>query len=361
MNALIRPKEYYSTDTFRSEQDSIFLKTWQCVGFKRDLANDRDFITKEIGGLSVVVQNFEGNLRAFTNVCSHRFNRIQTDCKGNGPLQCAYHGWLYNGEGVPIGIPERPRFDGMTSERLISLKLKSWRVELCGDLVFICADTKAPTLAEYLGATFDFLESMANSCGELIDENIMVIQANWKVLVENTLESYHVGFVHPNTFARLATSQGDFEWDQPHSRWVTKLGPKFVERLGKLMHVFENRPLKFEGYIHQFLFPNLTLATTQGTSFSVQFFEPIDENSTRFTSVVFQTKLNGVRASGAATVDALNQSVKAFNRSVFNEDKVICEQVQIGARMTDQYGVLSDEELRVLDFQQRYKTQMKHL
>jgi hypothetical protein len=57
----------------------------------------------------------------------------------------------------------------------------------------------------------------------------------------------------------------------------------------------------------------------------------------------------------------LNQSVKAFNRSVFNEDKVICEQVQIGARMTDQYGVLSDEELRVLDFQQRYKTQMKHL
>ena len=359
MNTLIFPRDYWDTHIYDREQTQIFSRVWQCVGFTHELASHHDFVTRTVGGCSVVVQNFQGRLRAFSNVCSHRFNRIHTQCKGNGPLQCAYHGWLYNADGLPVGIPKKPRFDGLTPERLQELSLAAWRVEICGKLVFVCRDPQAPDLRAYLGGSYALIHEMTSACGAQIDENVMVIRANWKVLVENTLESYHVHFIHPNTFSRLNTADGIFEWQAPHSTWRTTLGGKFLSRLEKLMGVFESRPLKIEGYCHQLIFPNLTVASTQGTSFSVQFFEPVDADTTRFTSVVFQTALaRELPDSSKSTVDALNESVKAFNRAVFSEDKEICEQVQQGARVTNQAGVLSDEELRVYDFQKQYASRM---
>ena len=355
MNTLIEPRDYYDPGVFLREQRQLFSRLWQCVGFTHDLEKHHNFITRDVGGVSVVVQNFHGSLRAFANVCSHRFNRIHTDCRGNGPLQCAYHGWLYNDQGVPTGIPKKPRFDGLTSERLQELALAPWRVESCGRLVFVCRDSQAPGLKNYMGEAFALVEAMTQASGQLIDENVMIIRANWKVLVENTLESYHVNFVHANTFSRLGTADGVFEWQQPHSRWCTPLGAKIAARLEKPMAVFASRPWKAEGYLHQLVFPNLTVASTQGTSFSVQFFDPVDPDTTRFTSIVFQTRLQESPTEAAqATIAALNESVKAFNRAVFSEDKEICEQVQRGARMTDKSGALSDEELRVFDFQKQY-------
>lgn len=360
MNTLIPPRDYCDADIHSREQKVLFSRVWQCVGFTHELAQHHDFVTRDIGGCSVLVQNFDGVLRAYTNVCSHRFNRIHTQCKGNGALQCAYHGWLYNGEGLPVGIPKKPRFDGLTPERVRELSLAPWRVEVCGKLVFVCRDPQVPGLKDYLGVSHGLVEEMTRACGPLIDENVMTIRANWKVLIENTLESYHVHFVHPNTFSRLSTADGVFEWQAPHSTWRTPLGAKFTARLEKPMQVFASRPMKIDGYCHQLVFPNLTIASTQGTSFSVQFFEPVDADTTRFTSVVFQTTLGEVPpVSAQSTISALNESVKTFNRAVFSEDKDICEQVQQGARITNQPGLLSDEELRVYDFQKQYTSYMK--
>lgn len=359
MDTIIPPRAYCDSSVFAAEQRRLFGRCWQFVGFRRDLAAHHDFVVRQIGGVSVVVQNFDGRIKAFTNVCSHRFNRIQTECRGNRPLQCAYHGWLYNHAGVPVGIPKKPRFDGLTPERLSALALAPWQVETCGELVFVRRAGEGPDLRTFLGDAFDLLATMTAACGPMIDENAMVIRANWKVLVENTLESYHVGFVHPTTFHRLHTQEGRFSWQAPHSRWETPLGADVAARLDKLLRVFASRPFQTDGYCHQLIFPNLTVATTKGTSFSVQLFDPVDAGTTRFTSYVFQSRLDDGAQASAAAVEALNASVRDFNRSVFAEDKEICEQVQIGAAVTDQPGVLSDEELRVMDFQRHYTAWME--
>ena len=60
------------------ELEAVFKPSWLCLGFVDDLKSDRDFITAQIGPHSIVVQNFGGELKAFRNVCSHRFSRIQT-------------------------------------------------------------------------------------------------------------------------------------------------------------------------------------------------------------------------------------------------------------------------------------------
>jgi phenylpropionate dioxygenase-like ring-hydroxylating dioxygenase large terminal subunit len=196
---------------------------------------------------------------------------------------------------------------------------------------------------------------MSSSLGPLIDRNEMTIQANWKILVENTLESYHVDFVHANSFKLLGAKGSNFKFDSPHSSWETSIDEKVQRKLKKVLPVFESRPFSIDGYLHQLVFPNLTIATTNGTSFSIQLFDPISPSETAFTSWVFQTKIDAeLTAAQGHVVTALNASVKDFNRRVFAEDKEVCEQVQLGTQQTQQTGMLSDEELRVAAFQKEY-------
>lgn len=347
---------YTSQETFLREQE-IFRQSWQFAAFTRQLAKHNDFITREIGGRSVVVQNFHGEWRAFQNVCSHRFSRIQTAPCGNRALQCPYHGWTYNAEGLPAGIPKRPRFDNLTPEVCQTLRLKPWRIETCGGLVFITENLEGPSLRETLGETWEKVAAASSAFGELLDTNEIDIDANWKVLVENTLESYHVNFVHEDTFRRLGTSDGEFQWQGPHSSWTTSLAPDLVKGMARPLRALSSRPFAIEGYHHQLLFPNVTLATTFGTTFSLQVFKPLTVSRTRFTSYVFATVLDQPTGSQTAILNSLSMSAVDFNRRVFEEDRVVCEQVQQGASQVDLLGMLSDEEARVGHFQQAYLAQ----
>lgn len=354
MRALIPAQSYHSADVFAQEQATLFSELWQFAGFAHDLARPDDFVTAVVGGRSVVVQNFGGELRAFANVCSHRFARIHDCAKGNGPLRCPYHGWIYNKDGVPYSIPSRPKFDDLSPAVLASLALRRYAVEACGAFVFVRPEGPGSSLREWLGGVYDTLASAGEALGPQVDVNEMVIRANWKVAVENTLESYHVGFVHSQSFKKVGARGMDFRFDGPHSSWLSAVDATIQAQMGKIVPRFEPRPLPVDGYFHQLVFPNLTVATTYGTSFAVQLFQPIGPGETRFVSVVFQGRLpEGAKMSGAVLA-MMNSSVAEFNRTVFAEDKTICEQVQLGVAEAEQPGMLSYEEERVLRFQEAY-------
>lgn len=348
------PSFAYCKESLFDHEMAAFRQIWQFAGFTQQLQNHNDFVVRDVGSRSVVVQNFQGELRAFQNVCSHRFSRIQTAACGNRALQCPYHGWTYNADGFPAGIPKRPRFDDLTPDTCEKLKLSAWRVETCGGLVFVTENSTAPPLAEFLGDAFDTVSRMTSSLGELVDTNEMIIDANWKILVENTLESYHVNFVHEETFRRLGTANGEFGWQGCHSSWTTAVSPDVVKSLARPMKVLQNRPFSVDGYFHQLVFPNLTLATTFGTSFGIQHFEPVSATSSRFTSYVFATALSEPTPTQKAILGTLAMSAVDFNRRVFEEDRIVCEQVQLGSTEANREGLLSDEEARVGAFQDAY-------
>lgn len=356
MTPIFTPEYYSDADILAQEQEKIFRRQWQFAAFSHQLENDNDYVSAEIGGRSFFVQRFDGKLSAFSNVCSHRFSQIHTEGCGNRRAECRYHGWIYDGEGLPTAIPHRPRFDDMTPEKVCGLRLTRWQVEECGGLVFVRESAEGPSLREFLGeAVFHDMERMTLALGPRIDCNEMIIDANWKIVVENTLEGYHVGFVHTDTFHRLGTLPGGWQWNLPHSRYSSPLSEKVDADCQKVMSLFDSRPVKVDGYLHQLIFPNLTVATTYGTSFSVQTFEPLGPDQTKFTSHVFQTKLEeeptGVKA---AVLESVNISVKDFNRKVFEEDRLVVELVHRGAKETRVSGLLSDEEYRVGEFQKSY-------
>lgn len=60
---------------------------------------------------------------------------------------------------------------------------------------------------------------MSNNFGKLIDINEIEITSNWRIVVENTLESYHVALIHSETFQKLGVSGLDFAFSENHSSW----------------------------------------------------------------------------------------------------------------------------------------------
>lgn len=358
MKGLIPCASYHDPAALKAEYERLFERTWNFAGFTFDLANNNDYLIAEVAGKPIVVQNFEGKLGAFLNVCSHRFCEIRGEQKGNGPLRCPYHGWTYNAEGVPVGIPSRPRFDGLSEEVIQSLALCKYRVEACGSLIFVSPDPGAVSLRQFLGDAWDRIEAMSSSFGELIDRNELEMECNWKIAVENTLESYHVGFIHPKTFKMLGATGMDFRFEGAHSVWNASVNDAVERQMIRLEEYFGSRPFKVKGYLHQLVFPSLTIATTYGNSFAVQQIVPKGATCTNFTSHVFATKLKGAGEVKENLRAMINDSVVQFNRAVFLEDQVICEAVQRGIKNGVGSGQLSDEELRVAEFQKNYSAMM---
>lgn len=354
MKALIKPNEYFEKEVFDKEKTALFSNIWNFVGFTSDFYQVNDFVVSNISGIPVVIQNLKGSIRAFKNVCSHRHSLIQTVAKGNRPLMCPYHGWAYNDKGIPFGIPKKPFF-GFTKEELECLKLDEFSVATCGNLVFLKISSDEISLPEYLGDFYSEIERMSVNFGKLVDINEIEITSNWKIVVENTLESYHVALIHSETFQKLGTSGLDFTFSQDHSKWDAEV--LLQENEGKQEKVhrpFQGRDYKIDGYKHLLLFPNVLISSTYGISFNLSHIVPIDEDTTLFKSYVFITKKE--EEEKISPIEKMYEdSLVNFNRKVFDEDKAICQQVQKGVKFSSYDGELSQEEERVLYFQQKYK------
>lgn len=361
------PPSSYTAEQFAEQERRAFKQSWVCVGLSSQLDQHNDFVVRRIAGRSVVIQNMKGKIRAFDNVCSHRFSRIQTAASGNRPLQCPYHGWAYNADGIPIGIPSRPRFDECSVDWCESLRLRSWDVASLGSFVFVRGDLCTSTLPDWLGNLGPTLIGLSEGIGDCFSTTTMPIKANWKVAVENTLESYHVDAIHPDSFSRLKPADGEFAFFGPHSTWATTLDPGLTKKLANPLRALASRGCHLPGYLHIHLFPHVTVASSFGTTFSLQVFEPLNPGATHFTTHVFRPALKSPSASASTISDTLCESARVFNEQVFHEDKEICEEVQRGCeslaampREHTNWGQLSDEEQRVGHFQSAYLDWVNH-
>jgi phenylpropionate dioxygenase-like ring-hydroxylating dioxygenase large terminal subunit len=354
---LIPPSSYTSDAIFQQEQKLIFRSLWQYVGLTDDLQQHNDFITRSIGGKPVVIQNFKGELRAFDNICRHRHSIIQCEATGNRPLTCPYHGWTYNDRGVACGIPNRDDFASADIADRSQITLGRYRVEICGKFVFVSVKDDAGSLADFLGESHASLIAISSSLGQKVDEFELIEKTNWKIGVENTLDFYHVDLVHQASLARMMVREKAQILQYPHSHTIVDLAVQHDRRRQKINRLLAERPFKVDSYVHHLIFPNLTIATTQGMSFSIQFFEPIAPDITRFTTAVVAIDYQNCPS---AVAEALARQVADYNRQVFREDQAICEAVQQGLASSDDThsGILNGSERRILDFQRAYNAMM---
>ncbi|HUY87476.1 MAG TPA: aromatic ring-hydroxylating dioxygenase subunit alpha [Pirellulales bacterium] len=347
----VSPAAYWDPGRHRAELERIFRRHWLFAGFAGQLRKPNDFITVQAGDRSVVVCNFNGRLRALHNVCSHRHAILKDEPCGNGPLRCRYHGWTYDEEGRPSGIPanrENFAFEDRDKQRW---GLERYDVEQVGEFVFVRVASSGPSLREHLGPLAKLFETLQQTFSMPFEEGARDWACNWKIGVENTLESYHVAFAHQETLAAVLDSQGRMAFQAPHSSVCHKMLPESVAwwndalRRSRLV-----RCEAYDDYHHFFIYPNLCIGLTYGALSSVQTFEPLTSCTSRLKYRLLLPSSDAAEQSPPAFRRVLCDYLREFNEKVLEEDGGPVQWCQEGCREMRRAACLGASEARISAF-----------
>jgi phenylpropionate dioxygenase-like ring-hydroxylating dioxygenase large terminal subunit len=353
---------YFSEEVLGRELNRMFDADFQFVALTTELAHDRDFVCLDYPGRAIVVQNFKQQLRAFENVCTHRFNRIQCQDRGNRPLTCSYHGWTFDQAGAPVGLPKREQFLDSSGALPPTLSLPQFPLATCGKFVFVDTSGKGLSLRTYLGRFYDVLEEISRYIGNEVHYGTIEHQANWKLLVENVLECYHCAVVHPDTFlsglgvGRLPIA--DVFVDQGHSSaHFPRVEVKREQQRRKVLSHLDGRQFTHNSFFHIHILPNLFISSTEGTSFYVGHALPLSAEVTLLRTRFYEAAVE-FTAAQRNRQDAINSQSRVLGTQVIEEDRAILEQVQRGIRLSSRPGHLGLEELRIKAFHDSYAEAM---
>jgi len=227
---------YHAPEVLRAEKERIFLKDWLCVGRVEEIPNAGDYFTRTLLGEPILVtRNATGAVNAFGNVCAHRGVEVATG-HGNasgGNFTCPYHGWLYDLDGRAVGTPfmrEVKNFEGK-AQRLPPMRSGIW-----AGWIFITFDAAAEPLAAFVAefeAAFGFLAQ--DEC-RVADKLVFDVDCNWKLIVENLLDTYHASVVHGRTFG------GHIKVQRQGLNAGRRLGPR-----GSSINIYQAAPHTYSG------------------------------------------------------------------------------------------------------------------
>ncbi|MEC9358558.1 MAG: aromatic ring-hydroxylating dioxygenase subunit alpha [Pseudomonadota bacterium] len=193
----VGPERYYSAEHMQREWDGLWTKTWTCAGRASDLNGVGHWFRYDLGRESfIVVRTADDTVEAFYNVCRHRGNRLVTQDFGRQRLfTCSFHGWQWNSDGSLAQVTDRNCF---RDEALCAnLKLTPVRCETWAGFVFINMNPEAPPLTEFLAELPEVMRSYEMEKMHVVKDVVIEFNANWKVVSEAFLESYHLQVTHP--------------------------------------------------------------------------------------------------------------------------------------------------------------------
>ena len=197
-NAWSMPASYYADpDILALEKEHLFGKEWVCIGRVEEVADPGDSMAFTLCEQPLVaVRGEDRKIRVFSNVCRHR-GAILVEGKGRGKrIVCPYHHWSYELDGRLAGAPRMEAHSGFDKP---DCKLPEYAVEeWCGFLFTTLAEDPEPLAPrlEPLKARIGNYHMEQMKVRHLADE---IWHTNWKCLIENFMEAYHLSPLHKTT------------------------------------------------------------------------------------------------------------------------------------------------------------------
>ena len=319
-----------------------------------------------VGVKDILIQLAEKNLpKAFINSCSHRGSLLCEEGRQDGRIRCPYHGWVYDKEGIPVGIPSKECFPEVIANPK-EFRLQVVQCAKVGKFIFVSLAKNPISLADFLGDQYGFLESISLGLKDVIQDFKKSLHSNWKVVIENSLEGYHVPMVHKKTFLvadGMSKSSEDVTTNlenKYHSSMNNHASPEWIQSFeNKLSKKIGLWPYKNNHYTHHHIFPNTTITSFLGYSFHIQIFKPISHNVTEVYSRTYNTSFKNQSVVGEKLIAKIYEDSKQFTMKVFEEDTLICEKVFRGLSNAKKNLILGQGiEDRVQHFQKAYQTIM---
>lgn len=192
---------YIDPERFAAEQRSIFEKLPLLVAPSALLPKHNFAVAHDGYGIPLILsRDSQGEAHVLANVCRHRGTRL-LDGDGEEPVPaarivCPYHAWTYRSDGSLLGLPRADCFPGFDKD---SHSLMRFRDFECGGLVWFSRDAKED-FAEIEMLCQDF-DAFGVGAHHLYKRRTHHVAANWKLVIDAFLESYHVQRLHAATIA----------------------------------------------------------------------------------------------------------------------------------------------------------------
>jgi phenylpropionate dioxygenase-like ring-hydroxylating dioxygenase large terminal subunit len=194
--SLVPVARYIDRKYHELEKERLWSRVWQVAAHEDDFPNVGDVVPYDIVDRSyLVVRVAEDEYKAFYNACLHRGRKLREKrARGLDELRCPFHGWAWNIDGSLKQVPCAYDYAGLDrdEEALPEVKIGRW-----GRFIFINPDPNCTPLEEHLGDLGTQFSLLPYERRYKQAHVAKVIRANWKVVQEAFMESYHVLMTHP--------------------------------------------------------------------------------------------------------------------------------------------------------------------
>ncbi len=304
------PREaYIDPQIYEAEVERVLMAGWLPVARANDLAEAGDYRSVDLLDTPLVVSRDSGGaLHVLSRVCRHRGMPVVEGHGNRKDFSCPYHLWRYALDGQLLFAPamERAaRFDPA------NCGLKKVAHEQWGGWVFVNLSGDAKPLAPSLLRLQRRIEG-ANP-QRLVSAASLEFDSpwNWKIMVENFVESYHHIGPHASTLQQFNPGFGTFATDD----------------VGEFT-ILENPPVEgADSFVVACVFPLTLIAITESEVPWGVWYELADLASDRFVLRI-HLLLDPEQAAVPELVAAYCEQL----RLIHLEDIPVCEGVQRGYR-----------------------------
>ena len=260
---------YTSQEWFDKEQKYIFSNSWQFAGFIEDLNEPGDYLTVQAGLNNIlVIYGEDKQLKAFHNVCRHRGTQLlRAVGKRKKFITCPYHDWTYTLDGKLSAVPERktqfPDLD-MSLLCLHKASVGVWR-----GMIFVHPNADAESLSNWFGSIEPYLGT--HQPEKLVEyeeaRSHHEINANWKIVVENYIDGYHLAHLHSETLFMYDHRKQQTGFVGNHFHFYEPLAKDYGADIqnNSPYPLIDHIPTDKLGAYVPMLFPNLGLSETEST------------------------------------------------------------------------------------------------
>lgn len=334
---------YTDTEVYREETARIFHKEWIFVCMAGELRSPGDYFALQLAAEPIVlIRGDDGALRCLSNVCRHRGTQILDDGVGKVDkyLVCPYHAWAFTRAGELAAVPYNKTIEVKADEH----RLPEFLVEVWNGLVFVNLDPSAASLGQRLSGIDPYLDIFApDTFDSITTGEIEHWQTNWKLAMENAMESYHLFKVHKDTLEVYSPTRTAY-YVAGSSEWSLTGGA--TERRKGLLEKWLSKEI-YDHYVLISLPPSFVGILSYGSlGWLSAHPDGMDKTIIRSGSV------------GLESMQAYNDM--EFTEAFFAEDKAICERVYRGMHARHgRGGKLTDMERVVVDFHQFWASRLQ--
>lgn len=203
VDGLFRVNRRVFTDPaiLEAEKQGVFDQSWIYAGHESEIPEPGDFRARDVAGRPLILaRGSDGQVRALLNTCTHRGSLVCRQASGNTKsFQCPYHAWTFSNQGELIGVPGEDAYGTGFDRQELGLATAP-RMESYRGFIFVSFNPYVDDLVDYLAGAREYLDLICDQSEvgmEIVSgTQAYCMRANWKLLVENSIDGYHAPITH---------------------------------------------------------------------------------------------------------------------------------------------------------------------